>query len=262
MCHSWAWNDLPSNSGGFPGSLRLPRISLMSSELVKCDECEEDVIIIKRGVTCGKCSPDRKESKINNSMEILAFSQHDLFEDQLKVSPHLCPHETPPLYEELCPFMSKSLGMQTLDMRGGLSRLKIEKENMRFYQKEAELSDDDSLEKFSEEINIRESSTLDVRKGLSKSRIEDEIKEFDVDSHHAEDNLGNVNEVYKFDGDCDKADAGEPANESNISDSCIVMANRKPKSSKVTKLLERKLNRIACLILCTTQEKTRNKTML
>merc|ERR1712106_1119530 len=254
MCQTRACEELSISERILVSSCRIPRVSLMS-EVLKCDQCDQKVSL-NGAVTHDKCSQERRLSKENNYISYHANSHHaHTFGITIKAMPvyltsmENLTEEAPPVYEEL----SIPSGMETLDIRVGLSRMRMEREKEQFHEREVmNLESDDVEETTKETDEMKEeeegnkgTSTLDIRVGLSKSKIVKVKNYFD----NFEPSLEHINGAFSNDED-PKEEKEQNKMYAKEKSHFEPTRNSKRTGESLTKHFIRKLDRMFNILLC------------
>jgi len=264
MCQTRAWEELSIYKRGLENTIRIPRVSLRS-DLLKCDQCDAEVVV-KGLVTHEECTREGTLSKKYNlktyndksiQADMCNVIAKDMSELDIKSS---LEKDALPLYEELGP----SSGMETLDVRVGLSKLRMEKEKEEFHRRQSlhivPTEEDEGFEEYSytkyEETRKKWTSTLDIRGEIFKSRLSREKDNF----YDVEPILESVFQRGKClevsPNTClDELDDPETKGKDQkriSSERCLRedTVNRKLKGKSITKLLFRKLDRLTHAFLC------------
>jgi len=259
MCQTRAWEELSIFKSGLENTIRIPRVSLRS-DLPECDQCDAEAEV-KGLVTHEKCIQERKLFPKYNfrtfNDNVFNLITKDMSELDIKSS---LEKDALPLYEELGP----SSGMETLDVRVGLSKLRMEKEKEEFHRRQSlhivPTEEDEGFEEYSytkyEETRKKWTSTLDIRGEIFKSRLSREKDNF----YDVEPILESVFQRGKClevsPNTClDELDDPETKGKDQkriSSERCLRedTVNRKLKGKSITKLLFRKLDRLTHAFLC------------
>jgi len=251
MCQTRACEELSISERILVSSFRIPKVSLMSGVL-KCDQYDQKVSI-NGAVTHAKCLQERSP-KVNNQSSYHANSHHaHLFGPIIKDMPgdqyifENIDNYAPPLYEEL----SLPSGMETLDIRVGLSKIRMEREKEQFHQREVinHESDDAACNKPDKVENNGENETLDVRMehlDFSENSVHSEKTSTD------ESSLGKSNKVfsnYEDPWENNKPNDGEVSNKKYRWE---YRRGKRHKEKSITKLIFEKLDRLTQILLCKT----------
>ena len=167
------------------------------------------------------------------------------------------PEEVSPVYEEL----SLQSGMETLDVRVGLSRVRMEREKELFHHREVlDHEKEDIYEENENEKASKGTTTLDVRIGLTKSRIENvnndfedaERNEYMGEEFKVKPSLEHINEAFNDDEEDLRERKRQSQTYSNEKEKCKSgnMRRKGKTAESIAKRLLGKIDRIIDIFLC------------